>query len=261
MSVWVDGRYLAPLDVPPLDAGALAPFETMGAKDGLLPLWEAHLARLASTATRLGLPFAPAPELRAAASALLLQNGHTDDVLRLSLLPSRGKVHTVLVTRSRGPHRSFVRLLPTVVLRPDAAPPGELKVMPRRFYDAVQQQAQDGGADDGIVVAKDGAVLETAIANLWLKLDGLWVTPPLDGSVLPGIARALLLERARAAGVGVAERACDLADLHRAEVLAVSNAVHGPRAACLQGEAAPPVAIVDSELGRLWNTGTPGFSR
>jgi para-aminobenzoate synthetase/4-amino-4-deoxychorismate lyase len=259
MSVWIDGRFLASPDVPGLDPGAVAPFETMGARTSQVPLWERHLARLAAAAARLGLPFAPPADLRASAGALLLQNGHADDVLRLSLVPSRGTVHTVLATRSRGPHRSFVRLLPTVVQRAEGAPPADLKAMPRRFHDAVLQQAQDGGADDGIVVGPDGAVLETALANLWLKLDGVWVTPPLDGRILPGIARALLLESAAAAGLRIEQRACTLDHLHRAEALATSNAVHGPRAASLQGGKAPPVAIVDSELGKLWGGKTSGF--
>ncbi len=252
MTAWLDGHFVAPDALPRLPAGAVGPFETMGAHEGAIALWERHLARLQAAAQRLGLPFAPPTDLRGAAAALLLQNGHADDVLRLALVPGRPAVHVVMVTRARAPARQTPMLLPTVVERLADDPPGDLKTAPRRFYDAVLQQAQDGGADDGIVVGADGAVLETALANLWLRLSGVWCTPPLDGRVLPGIARALLLERAAAAGLPVAERSCDLGHLHRAEALAVSNAVHGPRAAGLLGERPPAVALVDSELGRLW---------
>ncbi|MEO6596847.1 MAG: aminotransferase class IV, partial [Planctomycetota bacterium] len=108
-----------------------------------------------------------------------------------------------------------------------------------------------------IVIGRDGAVLETAVGNLWLRLDGAWVTPALDGRVLPGIARSRLLALALRTGLPVAERACDLGDLHRAEALAHSNAVYGPRAAVLVsagGAGAGSVAIVDSELGSLWRS-------
>lgn len=260
MNAWLDGHYVASESLPKAAHGVVTPFETMGAQAGAIELWDLHLQRLARAAARLGLAFGPTVAWRGEAADLLLQNGHAEDVLRLQLVPVAGTVHVVMTTRSRGPHRKFVNLLPTVVARLPDDPPGDLKAGPRRFYDAVLQQAQDGGADDGIVVGHDGAVLETAIANLWLRIDGGWITPELDGRVLPGIARALLLDRAATAGLPIAERRCDLDLLHRAQVLAVSNAVHGPRAARLLGCAAPDVAIVDTELGRLWKTGAPDSS-
>lgn len=254
MTIWIDGELQGGSTVP--RSKQFAPFETMGARGGDLPLWSRHLDRLTATAGRLGLAFAPTPELRAAASEVLLKNGHADDVLRLSLVPDGSRVQVVLSSRQRSPIRT-VKLLPTIVERPDGAPPGDVKAEPRRFYDQVRQQAQDGEADDGIVVGLDGAVLETALGNLWLRLDGTWVTPTLDGRVLPGVARALLLEEFRKAGGGCDERQVDLADLHAAEAVAHSNAVYGPRPACLLGEAAA-VEIVDTELGALWRQATTG---
>jgi branched-subunit amino acid aminotransferase/4-amino-4-deoxychorismate lyase len=256
MNAWLDGRSITQSALP--KRVGTAPFETMGAMGGALPLWERHLARLAATAARLGLPFAPPTSLRAEALELLRANGHDGDVLRLSVLRAADGVHTSMVTRARSPVR-VVKLLPTVVARPEGAPPADVKAEPRAYHDAVRQQAQDGGADDGIVLGTDGAVLETALGNLWLLLDGTWVTPPLDGRVLPGIARALLLEHARAANasVRVAERACTLGDVHRAQALAHSNAVHGPRPACLVGERAS-VAKVDGDLLPLWRRATTG---
>lgn len=249
MTIWIDGKFLGGTSVP--RSHAIAPFETMGAHLGQLPLWERHIARLSAAARRLGLPFAATPELRAAAASLLLHNGHADGVLRLALVPAAdGSVATVMASRARSPV-TVVKLLPTVVERPVDAPPGDLKAEPRRFWDLVLQQAQDGGADDGIVVDTDGALLECATGNLWFLVDGVWVTPALDGRVLPGVARALLLEAAARAGVAVAARRCGFDDLHRAAALAHSNAVYGPRPACLvDGEAA--VALVHEQLGALW---------
>jgi len=240
------------------DLGALrrprtpAPFETMGAEGGELPLWPHHLRRLQAAAVRLGLPFVPNADLLARSKALLLHNGHADDVLRLCLVPHEGRVHQVLESRARGPRRKHGWLVPCVTRRPAGAPPGDLKAMPRSFYDAVRQEAQDGGADDGIVLGDDGAVLETTIANLWLCLDGVWVTPALNGSVLPGIARGLLLERAGAHGVAVAERRCDLGDLHRASALCCSNAVSGVTRVSLLGGEEAVEGPAHRELLSLW---------
>jgi para-aminobenzoate synthetase/4-amino-4-deoxychorismate lyase len=254
MNAWVDGTFVPAAALP--RRTAVAPFETMGARSGDVPLWDLHLARLAGSAARLGLPFAEPPNLRAHAAELLRGNGHADDVLRLSLVPDAHGVHVVLATRTRSPI-TVVRLLPTIVPRPPHAPPADLKAEPRTFYDAVRQQAQDGGADDGIVVDADGALTECALGSLWLRLDDVWTTPPLDGRVLPGIARGLLLDAAARTGTRLAERVCDLADLHRATAMAHSNAVHGVRAASLVGATAA-AALVDSGLGSLWRTATAG---
>jgi branched-subunit amino acid aminotransferase/4-amino-4-deoxychorismate lyase len=252
MTIWVDGKLLGGNDVP--RSKAVAPFETMGAVAGSVPLWPLHMQRLARATERLGLAFTATPELRAAAIEVLLKNGHTDDVLRLAVVPDSdapaSPVRVVVASRKRSPIKS-VRLLPTVVERDPDDPPSDIKAQPRRFYDAVLQQAQDGEANDGIVVASDGCLLEAALGNLWLRVDGTWRTPPLDGRVLPGIARAVLLEHAAAYGLPVAETPLTFADLHRADAIAHSNAVYGPRPACLAGERAA-VEIVDTELGALW---------
>lgn len=265
MTVWVDGHFL-PDAAAPVPGASTAPFETMGAHANELPLWPEHIARLAAAARRCGLPFDASPSLRDAASTLLARNGHGEGVLRLVLLPeeplsraqrARDGVRVLLTTRPRRP-LPFVRLLPTVVPRPADVPAADLKAFPRTFHDAVLHQAQAGGADDGIVIAADGALLETATGNLWLRLEDGWVTPALDGRVLPGIARARLSAAARSSGRGVVERVCDLGDLHRARALAHSNAVYGPRAACLLETPTPDVAIVDTELGALWRGMTSG---
>ena len=249
MTNWIDGRFVADSSLP--KRKGIAPFETMGAEGGEVPLWRHHLARLAATTQRLGLPFAPGPELVAAARELLVHNDHRDAVLRLAVVPHAAGTAVVMTSRPRSPIK-VVQLLPTVVARPADAPPGDVKAEPRGYYDAIRQQAQDGGADDGIVVVEDGVVLETALGNLWLRLDGRWVTPALDGRVLPGVARTLLLAAARKVGKAIEERRLELGDLHRAEALAHSNAVYGVRPACLCGTA-PAVAFVDNELQPLWS--------
>lgn len=254
MTAWVDGRIVADGALP--RRAGVAPFETMGARVGELPLWDRHLARLRGSVARLGLAWREPVGLRAAASELLRANDRADGVLRLAVVPTAAGVSTVVVVRARSPVK-VVQLLPTVVERPSAAPPGDLKAEPRRYYDAVRQQAQDGQADDGLVLASDGALLETALGNLWLFVAGQWLTPALDGRVLPGVARALLCAGLRARGIAVDERVCDLGDLHRAEALAVSNAVHGPRPACLVGQPAN-AAPTARDLQPIWRTAFGG---
>jgi para-aminobenzoate synthetase/4-amino-4-deoxychorismate lyase len=248
---WLDGAWLADDAVVARDAGP-APFETVAAVRGALPLWPRHAARLAASMRHLGIG-APVPDVPAIARELLTRNGHLDGVVRVLILRDGASVRCLVTSRLRS-HLRCVTLLPCVARRPSGGPAAAHKCEPRSFYDAVLAEARAGGADDGIVVGDDGAVLETAVGNLWLCLGGMWVTPPLDGRVLPGIARGLVLEHAWTHGIPVAEGACSLSDLHRATALMVTNAVHGPRAAQLPGQT---VQELDTRLLRLWRSVVP----
>ena len=55
--------------------------------------------------------------------------------------------------------------------------------------------AKNSGFDDFVIINPDGFITETAIANLILQINGEWITPPLSDGVLPGVMRALFIER------------------------------------------------------------------
>lgn len=80
------------------------------------------------------------------------------------------------------------------------------------------QVAKDRGADDAILV-RDGVAIEGAHQNFWAVLDGVAVTHPKTGHILPGITRGIVLEQARAAGIPVEERPIQVEELERAEEL------------------------------------------
>ena len=250
-------RQRAGFGVAAVSGAATSLIETIGVFRGELRLLARHQARLGAAMLALG-DREPIPvNLQQRAETLLRQHPGHDMVRVERRLPACGTDgEFVLSSRSRAQSpwaRSRtgepVRLLPVVGRRPTAAPAAEYKAEPRTYWDAVLHEARSGGADDGILLGDDGAVLETAVGNLWLLLDSVWTTPPLDGRVLPGIARALLLERAALAAIPVAERRLDLGDLHRAEVLVVSNAAFGP---VLAGLVSARVADCNTSLQRLW---------
>ena len=83
-------------------------------------------------------------------------------------------------------------------------------------------------ADDVVLVNELGEVTETTVANLAVRLDGRWWTPPTSSGCLPGIGRARLL----AAG-HLHERRLSALDLRKAEALAVVSSLRGSRPAQL----------------------------
>jgi D-alanine transaminase len=67
-----------------------------------------------------------------------------------------------------------------------------------------KQEAFEHEALDAIFV-RDGIVTETSHANVAAVVNGAIVTHPVDGSVLPGVTREVVLELARSLGIAVRE--------------------------------------------------------
>ncbi|WP_100497842.1 aminodeoxychorismate synthase component I [Geodermatophilus chilensis] len=94
----------------------------------------------------------------------------------------------------------------------------------REPYDRRRDRRPD--VHDAIMLNTRGELTEVTRATLALKLDGEWWTPPLESGCLPGVERARLLEGGR-----LRERLLHVADLERAEGVAVLSSLRGWRAA------------------------------
>lgn len=78
-----------------------------------------------------------------------------------------------------------------------------------------------------LLVGADGTVLEASRANLFIVREGALLTPPLDGEILPGVARGGVLEVAAEYGFEVAERAFDLNALRGADEVFLTGSLRG----------------------------------
>ena len=95
----------------------------------------------------------------------------------------------------------------------------------RAHYDLALREAQALGAFDILFHDANGRLTEGARSNVFLHIDGEWLTPALSGGgILSGTMRAALLEdpawRAREADLS-------LDDLKRAERIVLTNALRG----------------------------------
>lgn len=84
------------------------------------------------------------------------------------------------------------------------------------------QQAKEQGAFEALFV-RDGAVIEGSHSNLFGVIDGKLITYPLCGYILGGITRRLIMDRAPALGIEVAEAPILLSELGRVEELFLSG--------------------------------------
>lgn len=249
MIVWHQGalRPLEAVRIDPTDRGlALADglFETMKARDGRVLHLERHWARLAEGARLLGIPL-PLDEtgLAAAARELLLANGlaRGDAAVRLTL--TRGPAPRGLLP----PERPTPTLVMTAFACPEALPPARAvlvkgvrrnelspasRIKSLAYLDQILalREALAAGGDEAILCNTQGRLACASAANLFLVIeDRIW-TPALSEGALPGIARALLLERARAQGLLAVEGELPRHLLARAREAFTTNVLTGVRA-------------------------------
>jgi para-aminobenzoate synthetase/4-amino-4-deoxychorismate lyase len=213
---------------------ALGVFETLAVRNGRPVDLDAHLVRLAVSLEALygaALPGDLAERVRVAAG---------DGAGRLAAAYARLRIDAV--PGERGAIRFEIAVHPAAPANPDTpvtlAPvrlPGGLgahKWRDRALLDALQ--AELGAVP--LLVDADGAVLEAAMANVWLIEGDTLVTPPADGRILPGCTRArgLALPAAR-------EEPFDLDRMDAADAAALSSSIALVRVADLgRGAPAPP---------------------
>ncbi len=115
-----------------------------------------------------------------------------------------------------------------------AAGAERLKFADRRWLDALHTAGRGRGADDAVLADPVAGLLETTRDCLLAVLparDGRPVlrTPPLDGRVLPGVTRQVLLDLADEAGWLLERDGLDAGVLARADGLLAANALRGVR--------------------------------
>lgn len=125
--------------------------------------------------------------------------------------------------------------------------------------DWLERKEQELGAAVPLLIGADGAVLEAGRANVFAVLDDALATPPLDGRILPGTARAATVELASELGIEVAARPLTVADLRRSGEVFLTSSVRGIRPArSLDGAELPGHETSDrlaAELRRRWLEG------
>jgi branched-subunit amino acid aminotransferase/4-amino-4-deoxychorismate lyase len=155
----------------------MALIETVRVRNGRAPLWALHQERLQRSAAALGLTL-PA--------ALAPPSGGGDRICRFEF-PGRGRsrmlerrvevIDGLRLRTSRVPHRGYRH-----------------KTTNREWLDAARLDAASEGADDVLLLSEGGDVAESSIWSLFWWESGRLAAPPLDLGILPGVARARLVQ-------------------------------------------------------------------
>src|SRR3989442_423429 len=160
--------------------------ETMRVRARRIPVLERHLAPLARSLRELGLP--PPSEDVAPLVRPFAETGEA--VLRVEVCDGRATV-TVRELRVVEP--------PAVITASEPHRPYPHKTTDRDAFADAAVEAEIAEADDALLLTHEGWVAEGTVWSVFWWDGGALRTPALDLGILPGIARARVLELARGA--------------------------------------------------------------
>ncbi len=211
-TVWLDGALTseAIARIAPADRGLLLAdgvFETIRIRAGSPMHWERHLRRLHAAAALLDIAMPHSdPALHDALMALCADNQAADGSARLTLTrgpgprglaPPEHARPTVLLTVAAG--TAAITPITAVVARGtrrnEFSPLSRIKSLNYGDSLLARREAATCGADEAVLLNTQGRLAETTVANLVLLSGTSLLTPPLADGALPGIARALMIER------------------------------------------------------------------
>ncbi|RDV01187.1 D-amino-acid transaminase [Undibacter mobilis] len=110
-----------------------------------------------------------------------------------------------------------------------------------------KQAARDKGAQEAWLVDAKGYVTEGASSSAWIVTrDGVLVTRPLAGEILPGVTRSVVLDLVAEQGLGFEERAFTVEEAYAAREAFITSA----------SQSVMPVTQID---GRPVGNGAPGL--
>lgn len=206
-------------------------FETLRIHAAAPVWWDAHWARLVRGADALGIP---RPDAGVAFDAARVACGHRPrGVLKLVLTrgdggrgyaPPADPAPTLIVTvhdaPARAPDPLIVRFCDTrLAIQPRLAGHKHLNRLEQVLARA---EWRDDSAFEGLMLDTDGRVVAATAANLFLRIDGRWVTPAVHRCGVAGVMRAWCL-----AALGAVEADLAPADVDASDAFFLCNAVRG----------------------------------
>lgn len=241
VAILVNGRAADCLST--LDRGLLygdGLFETIAVRNGRLPHWLRHLARLRAGCERLGITMPDADLLAAEADGLCRQSQRA--VLKLVVTRGaggRGYRPDAAATPTR-----VLQLHPYPVWPVDHAGTGVaarvcrarlgcnpslagIKHLNRLEQVLARAEWDDPAVGEGLMLDTHDRLIEGTMSNIFLVTAGRLLTPALTRCGVAGVARARILEQAAAAGIETAVRDIALDELQQADEVLLCNSLIG----------------------------------
>ena len=212
MKIWVDRELVesssAYLDDKnwPLGSGL---FETLRTESGSVQLLSRHMRRVIASGRELNIPIPGEDLISQAMEELLAATPHAVGRLRLSFSSERFIATHEAYSSHDEPYKVIVSQEPSSTVG------RQYKVFPYSGRLDLLNEATAAGCDEVIQIDRDDRVCEGAVSNYAFRIEGQWRTPPITAGILPGVIRAVAVEKC---GVVVE-------DLSRSDVISCEAAI------------------------------------
>lgn len=255
--VWLNGSLVAAdqARIDPADRGFLlgdGVFETIRVTSKHAVWLDDHLDRLRRSAQSLDLPV-PLDDrsLSDGLATLIAAQNHNESAIRLTVTRGPGRLRGIWPPGEVGRPTILATLAPLSPPQLDGSRAGVVAKTTRRnehsplsrikslsYGDAIiaRQEAASRGAAEALLLNTAGHLACAAVGNVFVRIDGAWLTPRLEDGILPGLARARILPL-----VDAAELPITAGLLARAEAVMVSNSLGLTSLGSLDGRALEPV--------------------
>jgi branched-chain amino acid aminotransferase len=227
--VYVDGEWVpkSRASISVFDHGMLygdGVFEGIRVYKGVIFQFKEHLDRLYSSAKsiKLKIPLSP-DEMTAAVVETLKRNSLKDAYIRLVVTRGAGDLgvdprlckrsSTIIITEAIDPAFGLVakqKGISVVIssVRRDAVDATTHEIKSLNYLNSVMAklEAADAGAEDALMLDRNGFVSEATTTNLFIAKDGDIFTPPSTAGILPGVTRKRIIFLAKELGYKVVEK-------------------------------------------------------
>jgi branched-chain amino acid aminotransferase len=226
MLVYLNGNWIAHEEarIPITDRGFLfsdGVFETARLHQGKYFRLDQHLQRLQDSARTMRIPVPKSKELADIAIEIARRNILTEASLRVTItrgsggsgLKTRGADQpTLLITISAMPDdwrekaAAGWSLVTARTLRPSPeSVPSQLKALGRVYAVLATLEAESAGADDALFLTANREIAEGPTWNFFWRKGRALRTGALEGGILEGVTRRIIMDLAREAGMEVEE--------------------------------------------------------
>ena len=238
-------------------------FETMAVRAGRPCLWGYHLRRLQHGCERLGLP--PVEPGLLWRESLQLAQGREQAILKI-IISAGSSDRGYARDPAAAPGRwlgigDWPRSGPLAADRPLVVQECRIRLGSQpllggikhlnRLEQVLARRELGEDADEGIVCDSQGRPLEGIAANLLLRLDDRYLTPPIDEAGVAGTVRQLLLDAADRLDLPLKVQALSMDQLYRGRALFMTSALLGIRPVARIGGHVFPLSCRTPELDRL----------
>tara|TARA_R110002096_G_scaffold305388_9_gene500259 strand:+ start:402 stop:1238 length:837 start_codon:yes stop_codon:yes gene_type:complete len=203
-------------------------FETLAVYHGEPFALHPHYLRLNKGAERLDL-IPPAFEEFKSQSQKIISANRLENApkarLRVTLTAGSGITNTTFTTSTDLSHSETATVITLPFARNEKGALTGIKTINYGENVVAARFARKAGTDDALFGNSQGQLCEGIWSNVFVQIDGQWITPPLESGCLPGVTRETILDFSGAGFPVIKQSTIELSDLISVEAAFLTSSI------------------------------------